>query len=107
MKLVQEGWPSNASDVSALVSPYFTFRDELSILNGVLMKGVRIVVPKRLRKEMKNVIHQGHMGIEVCRRRARQSLYWPQMNNDIAEMVSRCDICTTYRNKHPKQELIL
>jgi hypothetical protein len=46
------------------------------------------------------------MGIEVCRRRARQSLYWPLMNNDIAEMVSRCDVCTTYRNKLPKQELI-
>ena len=106
MKLVQEGWPSNASDVSAHVSPYFTFRDELSILNGVLMKGTRIVVPTSLRKEMKTIIHQGHMGIEVCRRRARQCLYWPQMNDAIAEMVSRCDICTTYRNKLPKQELI-
>lgn len=28
------------------------------------------------------------------------------MNNDIAEMVSKCDICTTYRNKLPKQQLI-
>ena len=70
------------------------------------MKGSRIIVPKSLRKEMKNIIHQGHMGIEGCRRRARQSLYWPLMNKDIAEMISRCDVCTTYRNKLPKQELI-
>ena len=105
-KCIQQGWPQNSKELSQNVMPYFTFREELSIVDGLLMKGTRIVVPKSLRKEMKKIIHQGHMGIETCRRRARQAIYWPLMNQDIAEMVSKCDACTTYRNKLPKQELI-
>lgn len=106
IKYIEKGWPENSTQVSQNVMPYFTFREELSIVEGLLMKGTRIIVPKSLRKEMKAIIHQGHMGIETCRRRARQALYWPLMNQEIAEMVTRCDTCITHRNKLPKQELI-
>ena len=56
---------------------YYHFRDELAVLNGVVLKGTRIVVPRSMRADMLERIHEGHLGTEKCRRRARTALYWP------------------------------
>lgn len=47
----------------------FTMQDEL------LMMETRIVIPKSLRVEMLNKIHQGHLGITKCRARAKQVIW--------------------------------
>ena len=36
---------------------------------------------------MKSLIHQGHLGIKNCKKRARQSLLWPLRNNEIEDMI--------------------
>ena len=50
---------------------------------GILLKNEQIIVPTTLRAEMKSLIHQGHLGIENCKKCARQSLFWPLMNSEI------------------------
>ena len=55
---------------------------------------------------MKDIIHQGHNGIEKCKVRARQSLYWLGMSVEIEELVARCSHCITYRNKRQKERFI-
>ena len=47
---------------------------EISVENGLLMRGCRIVIPSELQQEMLNKIHDGHLGITKCRARARQSI---------------------------------
>ena len=37
--MVIEGWPQKHTDVSSLVSKYWNYHDEVSILDGVLLKG--------------------------------------------------------------------
>ena len=44
--------------------PYFQFRSELSIAEGIVFKGDKIVILSSLRKEMKERIHQGYLGIK-------------------------------------------
>ena len=95
IKFCYTGWPSDTSRIEQDIKPHFPIRDGLSFTNGILLKGSRIVVPKSVRQEMKNLIHQGHQGIEKCRKRARKTLYWPRMNHEIDEMVSTCDQCLT------------
>ncbi|KAK2143360.1 hypothetical protein NP493_4554g00000 [Ridgeia piscesae] len=85
--------------------PYLTFIDELSIVDGVIVKGQRVVVPRSMRTQMLQLVHEGHMGIEKCKRRAREILYWPNMNQDIYETVSRCDVCQVHRYAQPKEPL--
>ena len=87
--------------------PYATFMDELSNIDGVIMKGQRVVVPEKMRAQMLNLIHEGHMGIEKCKRRARVTLYWPKMNQDIYDRVSRCDTCQEYRSSQQQQPLLM
>ena len=85
---------------------YFEFRDELSVIDGILLKGSRIVIPMSMQSEMLHRIHEGHQGIEKCKRRARASLYWPGMCTDIENMISVCAICQKYRYQQPKETMI-
>ena len=47
----------------------------MSVVEDIVYKGSKIVIPKSLRKEMLKKIHAGHLGIEKCRKRAREVMY--------------------------------
>ena len=61
--------------------------------DGIVLYGPRIVVPKAARREVLARLHDSHQGVERTKRRARQSVYWPGINNDISTTVSSCDKC--------------
>ena len=48
-------------------------------------------------------IHSSHLGIEKCKRRARDVLFWPGMNQKIADMISKCSTCNTYRDAQTRE----
>ena len=56
---------------------------------------------------MLNQIHYNHLGMEMCKMRAREILYWPLMNKDIEDKTSSCNICMQYKNNNNKQPLML
>ncbi|KAL7858896.1 hypothetical protein SRHO_G00140430 [Serrasalmus rhombeus] len=69
------------------------------------MIGSKIVIPKSLRHDMLKKIHAGHLGIEKCRKRAREVMYWPRINHDIANEVSDCSTCQRYQSSNPAEPL--
>lgn len=76
-----------------LVRPYWTIQNELSVVDGVLFKGKRFVLLLSLRKELLHKVHEGHQGIGKCKFCACEALYWPGMNTDITEMITKCETC--------------
>ena len=80
-------------------------KGKLSIVDGVILKGSRVVVPTSLRKHMMTIAHEGHFGIVKCQSRARQVLYWPNMNSNIETMVNRCETCQKHRYQQQKEPL--
>ena len=83
--IILRGWPDDRSQVPEQITPYFSVRDELSVHDGVTFRGQRIVVPVSLRKDMKRKLHASHLGAESCLRRARETIFWPNMNAEIKE----------------------
>ncbi|KAL0963940.1 hypothetical protein UPYG_G00315590 [Umbra pygmaea] len=65
-------------------------RDELVVDDGIVIKGQRTVIPHSLHREYINIIHRGHPGLESTKRRARSTVFWPTMNNDIEEELLSC-----------------
>lgn len=53
MKVILQDWPDDKSSVPSLALPYFNQRDELAVQNGLIFRGERVVVPKKLREVMK------------------------------------------------------
>ena len=78
--IIQSGWPESKSSLPAHVAPYFHFRDELVVQEGLVLRGDRVVIPKAFRKEIMIDLHTAHQGIESTPRRARENIYWPNMN---------------------------
>ena len=60
--------------------------------NGLITKGARLLIPSTLRKVLEQ-IHDGHLGIDKCMLKARDSVFWPGISNDICETVEKCGIC--------------
>ena len=87
-------------DVQLAARDFFIIRGKLSLHDGLLVRGDRIVVPFSLRKQILERIHEGHMGMAKCRERAAQSVWWPRIGRDIKSRVASCRHCL---EKQPSQ----
>lgn len=102
----KEGWPDKLKYESSNLKTYFKIKNDLYVECGLVMLNDKIVVPTSLRKEMLTLIHEGHFGMEKCKSRARESLYWPGMSRDIEIMVSKCEVCEKFGKANTKEPLI-
>ena len=80
---IQNGWPSRRDEVNDELNQYWSYRGELSIINGIIFKSARVAIPKKLRSEMLKQHHILHIGIKKTKLRARESMFWPGMNSEI------------------------
>lgn len=104
--MIKQGWPDNKTNVPPKLQNYFPFREELSLQNGVVFKGERIVVPLTLRDCIIDKVHASHLGIQGCLRRARDAFFWPDMSKQITEFISKCSICNSYKPDQQKEPLV-
>ncbi len=56
-EVIRHGWPDRQQELSKSLRTYWSMKDFLSIENGILMKGDRIIVPKCLQMEILNRLH--------------------------------------------------
>ena len=101
---VMNGWPMR-QDVQSSVTPYFHIRDELSISEGLIFRGERVVIPKSMRKGMIERLHSSHLGENSCLKRARECLYWPNMNSEVKDYIKKCDVCRSMGTRQQKEPL--
>lgn len=83
---IQVGWPQTCSEVQGDVVPYWNYRESLTlvtVIDGIVFKGEKIVVPNVLHPNILKQLHQGHLGMELTKRRSRDILFWPGMNSQI------------------------
>ena len=104
---VLQGWPDDKAEVALSVRPYFPYRDEITVQDGILLRGERIIIPNSLRSLMKRQIHSGHLGINSCLRRARESVFWPGMSSEIRQYVENCQTCISHSDKQAPEPMIM
>ncbi len=104
--IIEQGWPNTKSEVHPLCTQYWDFRDELTIEEGAIFKNDRIVIPETMRNKMLTKVHGFcHQGVEKTRNLARDIMYWPAMNAQIHDTVSRCEACNTYKANQTRQPM--
>ena len=104
--VILQGWPENKNMLPTQVTPYFNHRDEISVQDGLIFRGERVIIPHSMRREMMNRIHSSHIGIDGCLRRARECLYWPGLTSDLKNHISSCEICRSFETSQPKETLM-
>jgi hypothetical protein len=65
-----KGWSDEQKYVSEL-QPYWNRKDEVSLHEGCLMWGIRVVIPPTLRKRVLEQLHEGHLRIVKMKGLAR------------------------------------
>lgn len=100
---IMEGWPNIKSDVPTELVPFFHYRDELTVHDGIVYRADRVVIPQAMRRELKQKLHEGHLGINSCLRRARDAIYWPGMSTEIRQFVETCGTCASDCDKQPAE----
>ena len=103
---VLKGWPQRKDQVPPEIRPYWNFRDEITFVEEMLFKGQKLIVPKSLRKEMLAIIHESHLGINKCKSRARDSLFWIGMVSEVEQTVRNCTVCAQNQRANVKEPLI-
>ena len=79
--VILNGWPSQRESLPTKFYHYFNTRNEF--------KGPKRIIPTSLRPKIKEKLHRSHIGIKGCLRRARQVVYWPNMNRELEDFISK------------------
>ena len=69
LEFVRHGWPQPVEDIR--LKPYFNRRFELSVEQGWLLWGLRVIIPYRYQADMLEELHTGHPGIVGMKELAR------------------------------------
>lgn len=89
-ELTVKGWPAKDS---VGLPEYFKRREQLSLCHVCIMWGTRIVVPPKLRSNVLEALHEGHMGVVKMKSLVRSYIWWPGIDHQIGEMAKSCSGC--------------
>ena len=96
----------NKKNLESDLWPYWKIRDFLGSDNGIVLYGAQIIIPSALRRQVLARLHDAHTGIEATKRRARQTVWWPGINNDIKTTVEACQPCQIFMPSQQREPLM-
>ena len=65
------------------IQSYWYFRDDITCEDDILYKGIRLIMPQSEWASTLKVLHMGHYVIDKMNLRARETVYWPGISEDI------------------------
>ncbi|XP_055642054.1 uncharacterized protein K02A2.6-like [Toxorhynchites rutilus septentrionalis] len=102
---IQQGWASCSNEITNPdIRPFFFHRDALEEVKDCVMLSNRLVIPEPFRQRILKLL-RGHPGIERMKALARSHVFWPKIDDDIADFIKRCDSCATHSKTPPKVPL--
>ncbi|GFR03638.1 retrovirus-related Pol polyprotein from transposon opus [Trichonephila clavata] len=100
---INNSWPEKRKTKIA-AQPYWHCKEELySTKERIICRGQRLVVPVKYRKEILKLFHVSYKGVVSSKIKAREYFYWPNLNRDVEEYVSKCKICQQYQRENQKE----
>ena len=88
--LVLEGWVDGKEEKMTLFNQR---RNELSVQDGCILWGTRVVIPEQGRSQVLQQLHDGHPGMSRMKSISRSLTWWPGIDKDIEQTVRNCQPC--------------
>ncbi|XP_061190068.1 uncharacterized protein K02A2.6-like [Saccostrea echinata] len=95
---IVNGWTENEDPN---LNPYFSRRNELTVSQGCVMWGCRVIIPQRFQKRVLEMFHSAHPGIVRMKLLMRSYVWWPKIDLEIEKLVKSCSGCQKQRH-NPK-----
>ena len=93
LQFTKQGWPKSLDRGNSQLKPFFCKRSELSVCNGCLLWGTRVVVPKEGREGRVSGVTRGSPGDGAYEEFGTMYVWWPGISSDIEDMVRGCPEC--------------
>lgn len=87
-------WPKH------LISYEAQLRD-LRVLEPMLFKEDKIVLPLNLHSKAIEEAHKGHIGGPAMKKILREYFWWPGMSGDVEKFVKNCNTCVVISKRNP------
>ena len=84
-QLLDRGWPANLCNVPDALRHFWNIIENLCMADDSSRQNMIL-----------KAIHEGHLGIEKYKARARMCVYWPNIDEAIEKMVRECLVCNQY-----------
>ena len=99
---VKTGWPTKTKEE---LLPFFHRKDQLTVEENCLLKGMQVVVPPTLQKRVMSLLHETHPGAVKMKALARSYVWWPGMDKMLEEVTKQCEQCQQNHREDPKTPL--
>ena len=87
---VLKGWKETNEEA---LRTFVQKKDELSVQDGCLLWGCRVIIPSVGREKVLDELHEGHPGVVKMKSLARSIVWWPGIDTDLQEKVRKCKQC--------------
>ena len=105
-KLIFNGFPNHRSQLPDSCKCYWNVREHLTLDDDFIVNGCRLLIPQAMRQQVLLQLHESHQGTVRTKQRARLSLYWPGMDNDIDNTILNCQQCQDHLPSNTKEPLV-
>ena len=99
------GWSENKDQISQEMRTYWMFWDDKAGVDGIIMKGRHVIIPKILKTQTLDQLNGDHMGIEKAKLLACNSVYWVNINGDIENHMKNCATYLTLQQTPAKDKM--
>ncbi|PIK52013.1 hypothetical protein BSL78_11086 [Apostichopus japonicus] len=106
VEVIITGWPDSIKEVQPDLRQFWSYRDELTVCDGVILKGFQVVIPKQMQAGILQKLHTSHLGQQKTKLLARECVYWNNINKDIERMVQSCPACQQQQPAQPAEPLL-
>ena len=98
VQFLHQGWLTQCSPE---LHSFWSKKSELSLHQGCILWGSRVVVPVQEREAVLQELHEGHPGMTKMKALARMYVWWPGMEKDIETAVRTRAECQTVHAAPP------
>ena len=68
-------------------------RDELWIMEQLVLRGNKVVLPEKLWNQTIQLAHEGHQGMVRTKSRLREKGWWPNLDKQVEKLITACYPC--------------
>ena len=105
--IIISGWPRTKVELHINIRPYWSYRDDLAVIDGVVMKGGCIIVPQELKQQVLDQLHLNHMSVEKTKLLVCELVYWVNINSNIENHVKTVTHALNFSRHSPRRKYIM
>ena len=103
VKALQSGFSDNDEELKPFMVQ--EIKHHLSVVNGVVCWGSRVVVPISLQKRVVELSHHAHQGVSKAKHFLQTFFWFPEMNRAVEYQVRGCLPCKAVQQAYKDQPI--